>query len=104
MFLSNLPRERTSRAAARHKRSRRAEQGPRPRHTCQLHLESLEDRLLLAGDTVLQWNEILMQTLLTPGAQPGSIPVSRSPAIMHAAIYDAVNAIDRSYTPYFAEV
>ena len=49
---------------------------------------------------VLQWNKTLLAIVRTPGAQPTSIHSTRSFAIMHAAIYDAVNAIDGSHTPY----
>jgi len=51
---------------------------------------------------VLQWNRILLVIVRTPGAQPGTIHPTRSFAIMHAAIYDAVNAIDRTHRPYLA--
>jgi len=38
--------------------------------------------------------------LRTPGAQPATIHSTRNFAIMHAAIFDAVNAIENTYTPY----
>jgi PAP2 superfamily protein len=43
-------------------------------------------------DQVIQWNRILLGILRTPGAQPATIHATRSMAIMHAAVYDAVNA------------
>src|SRR3984893_4503617 len=49
---------------------------------------------------VLQWNKTLLAIVRTPGAQPAIIHPTRSFAIMHAAIYDAVNAIEGSHTPY----
>src|SRR5690349_4730845 len=49
---------------------------------------------------VVQWNRILLQIVRTPGAQPATVHPTRSFAILHAAIYDAVNSIDRTYTPY----
>ena len=49
---------------------------------------------------VLQWNKTLLAIVRTPGAQPATVHPTRSFAIMHAAIYDAVNAIDGSHTPY----
>jgi len=49
---------------------------------------------------VLQWNKTLLAIIRTPGAQPATIHSTRSFAIMHAAIYDAVNAIDGTHTPY----
>ena len=49
---------------------------------------------------VVQWNKTLLTIVRTPGAQPATIHPTRSFAIMHAAIYDAVNAIEGSHTPY----
>ncbi|HEY2103716.1 MAG TPA: phosphatase PAP2 family protein [Chthoniobacterales bacterium] len=49
---------------------------------------------------VLQWNRILLEIVRTPGAQPATIHPTRSFALMHAAIYDAVNAIERTNEPY----
>src|ERR1700687_206766 len=40
----------------------------------------------------------------TPKAQPAAIHPTRSFAIMHAAIYDAVNAIDRNHKPYLVRL
>jgi hypothetical protein len=53
---------------------------------------------------VVQWNKILLAIVRTPGAQPATIHPTRSFAIMHAAIYDAVNAIDGSHTPYLIQL
>src|SRR5579864_5526477 len=53
---------------------------------------------------VVQWNKILLTIVRTPGAQPATVHPTRSFAMMHAAIYDAVNAIDRSHTPYLVQV
>src|SRR5215471_15740831 len=49
---------------------------------------------------VLQWNKNLLVIVRTPGAQPTTIHPTRSFAIMHAAVYDAVNAIEGTHTPY----
>src|SRR4030095_12775855 len=52
------------------------------------------------ADVVTDWNQI---TLNTQAAVPGGIrtpPASRALAMVHAAIYDSVNAIDRKYTAY----
>ena len=51
-------------------------------------------------DPVVQWNRTLLTMVRTPGAQPATIHSTRSFAILHAAIYDAVNAIDRTHRPY----
>jgi membrane-associated phospholipid phosphatase len=53
-----------------------------------------------SANPVVQWNRNLLAILRTPGAQPGTIHPTRSLAIMHAAVYDAVNAIDRSHHSY----
>jgi hypothetical protein len=51
-------------------------------------------------DPVIQWNRNLLAIVRTPGAQPATIHPTRSFAILHAAIYDAVNAIDRTHQSY----
>ncbi|MEJ7625093.1 MAG: vanadium-dependent haloperoxidase [Pyrinomonadaceae bacterium] len=55
-------------------------------------------------NVVLQWNRVLQQTISTPGQHPATIFPVRSFAMMHAAIYDAVNSIDGTHTPYLADV
>jgi hypothetical protein len=51
-------------------------------------------------DPVVQWNRNLLAIVRTPGAQPATIHPTRSFAMLHAAIYDAVNAIDQTHRPY----
>ena len=51
-------------------------------------------------DQVIQWNRTLLQILQTPGAQPATIHPTRSMAIVHLAIYDAVNAIVGEHAAY----
>jgi hypothetical protein len=58
----------------------------------------------LSVNQVVQWNRNLLVIVRTPGAQPATIHPTRSFAIMHAAIYDAVNAIDGSHKPYSVHV
>ena len=53
---------------------------------------------------VVQWNRELLVIVRTPGAQPATIHATRSFAIMHAAVYDAVNAIDRKHRPYLVRL
>jgi len=53
---------------------------------------------------VVQWNRTLLVIVRTPGAQPATIHPTRSFAIMHAAIYDAVNAIDGTHKPYLVRL
>jgi hypothetical protein len=49
---------------------------------------------------VIEWNRTLLVILRTPGAQPSTIHSTRSFAMLHAAIFDAVNNIDRDFEPY----
>jgi len=58
----------------------------------------------LSVDPVVQWNRTLLQIVRTAGAQPPTVHPTRSFAILHAAIYDAVNGIDRTHQPYLIRV
>ncbi|WP_433272124.1 vanadium-dependent haloperoxidase [Actinosynnema sp. CS-041913] len=51
-----------------------------------------------ASDPVLYWNDVLLETYRTVGGAPG--PLARSGAMMHVAIYDAVNSITTVGQPY----
>jgi len=53
---------------------------------------------------VVSWNATLLTIVRTPGAQPKTVHPTRSFAIMHAAIYDAVNSIDRTHEPYLVRL
>ena len=53
---------------------------------------------------VVQWNRILLAIVRTPGAQPATNHATRSFALMHAAIYDAVNAIARTHESYLVRL
>jgi hypothetical protein len=53
---------------------------------------------------VIVWNRILLGILGTPGAQPATIHPTRSLAMVHVAIADAVGAISRRFTPYRFEL
>src|SRR5438067_4516437 len=55
-------------------------------------------------NAVIEWNRILLAIVRTPGAQPATIHTTRSFALMHAAIYDAVNPIARTHEPYLVRV
>lgn len=57
-----------------------------------------------ADNEVVRWNQTLLEILRTPGAHPPTVHPTRSFALMHAAIYDAVNAIDRTHRPYMVEI
>src|SRR6266478_5372608 len=55
---------------------------------------------ILTVDPVVQWNRILLGIVRRPGAQPATVHPTRAFATLHAAIYDAVNAIDLTHAPY----
>ncbi|MEE3717675.1 vanadium-dependent haloperoxidase [Tumidithrix elongata RA019] len=50
------------------------------------------------GDAVTAWNAIAVTTTQGPAN-----PQARALGIVHAAVFDAVNAIDRRYTPYLVD-
>jgi hypothetical protein len=64
-------------------------------------VEVLENRRLLSADVVFHWNDLLMQSLPSTSAP---VPFFRNVALVQVAVFDAVNAIDRSYEPYAADV
>ena len=52
------------------------------------------------SNPVVQWNRELLAIVRTPGAQPATIHSTWDMAILHAAIYDAVNSIAGGHTAY----
>jgi PAP2 superfamily protein len=52
----------------------------------------------------VEWNRTLLTIVRTPGAQPATIHSTRSFAILHAAIYDAVNNIEGTSSPYLVRL
>jgi membrane-associated phospholipid phosphatase len=57
-----------------------------------------------SGQPVIDWNQVLLSIVNTPGAQPATVQPTRNFAILHVAIYDAVNSIDRTHEPYLISV
>ena len=57
-----------------------------------------------SGAVVVAWNQELLHIVQTPGDQPANIHPTRSFAIMHAAIYDAVVSITKNDPPYLFSV
>jgi len=53
---------------------------------------------------VVAWNRELLHIVQTPGAQPATVHQTRSYALLHAAIYDAVVSITRDGRPYLVSV
>src|SRR5580704_7761020 len=56
------------------------------------------------GTFVIDWNRELLSILKTPGAQPATIHPTRSLAILHAAIYNAVVSITGDAPAYLFKV
>jgi len=57
-----------------------------------------------SGAIVIAWNKELLHIVQTPGVQPATVHPTRSFAIMHASIYDAVVSITQSAPPYLFSV
>lgn len=55
-------------------------------------------------EVVIEWNRILQTTVATPGALPATIFFARPYAVLHVAIFEALNSIDFLYTPYAVRV
>jgi hypothetical protein len=66
--------------------------------------QNSQDSAAKSVNPVVQWNRTLLVIVRTPGAQPATIHPTRSFAILHTAIYDAVNAIDRAHKPYLVRL
>ena len=56
---------------------------------------------IAAGDVVTDWNTAALTAIKT--GRTGPPPASRALAILHTAIYDAVNGIIRTHEPYFVK-
>ena len=67
-------------------------------------IEPLENRTLMAVDTVLEWNAIAIDT--TRGLVPALTTQrqTRMMAMVHGAVFDAVNSVERDYRPYLVKV
>lgn len=50
------------------------------------------------SDAVTDWNDVLLNVIRDVGGPPG--PISRGGAMVHGAIYDAVNSIVPTHEPY----
>src|SRR5216683_4570345 len=57
-----------------------------------------------SGAIVIEWNKELLHIVQTPGVQSATVHPTRSFAILHAAIYDAVVSITRDAPPYLFSV
>src|SRR4051812_44105109 len=52
------------------------------------------------ADEVTEWNKVMLQATLTPPVTPAPVSM-RVAAIVQAAVFDAVNGIERHYTPIY---
>jgi hypothetical protein len=69
-----------------------------------MFLETLEHRVLLSADMVIQWNRIAVDVLRADTTKPGPGWSSRALAMTSLAIFDSVNTIDRSYDEYLTQL
>jgi len=53
-------------------------------------------------DAVTHWNDVLLDVIRQIGGPPG--PIARGGAMMHGAVYDAVNSIVPTHEPYLVTV
>jgi hypothetical protein len=68
-------------------------------------LAALASPRAIRADVVTDWNQITLNTQALPVIPGGTRtpPAARALAMVHLAIFDAVNAIDRRFTPYLVE-
>ena len=57
-----------------------------------------------SGALVIAWNKELLKIVKTPGAQPATVHPTRSFALLHVAIYDAVVSITQDAPAYLFSV
>ena len=50
------------------------------------------------ADEVTEWNQIMFQAALAATPPTSPLVISRNAAIVQAAVFDAVNGIERRYT------
>jgi hypothetical protein len=63
-----------------------------------------EDNAAQQINPVIEWNRTLLTIVRTAGAQPTTIHSTRNFAILHAAIFDAVNNIEPKFSPYLVRL
>ena len=55
-----------------------------------------------AADVVIDWNNVLLDAIRTNNVNPPR--ASRAMAMVHGAVFDAVNTIDRTHVPYHVQL
>jgi hypothetical protein len=53
---------------------------------------------LPAANVIIQWDNVVIDNIRATGGPP--CPIARASAMVHVAMYDAVNSIDRTHDPY----
>ncbi len=84
---------------------RRAASVPKLRRTFTPRLEALEQRQLMAVDSILSWNSVLLQAnaddhALDHPEEGGPVLTARAFAIVSVAMYDAYNSVKHVGTPF----
>src|SRR6202007_493656 len=69
---------------------------------CMLMATLLVGPAVAKADTVLGWNEIAVNTAIANGKAP--IAQARYAAIVHLAVFEAVNSITGDYRPYLGTI
>ena len=64
-------------------------------------VETLEARTMMAADTVLEWNAVAVEATRVARFSPNV--QTRALAMVHGAVFDAVNGIERGYAPYLVQ-
>src|SRR5262245_58293524 len=89
---------------------RRARKPTRRQPACRPRLDQLEDRCLPSGlDPILEWNAVALEVNRVSYSggvindQIGPTRSSRALAMVHAAMFDAWNSINREFTPYLVQ-
>ena len=67
-----------------------------------LALVALASPRVTRADAVTDWNLIASNSIVVTAGQPPPVSVLHF-AMVHGAVYDAVNAIDRGYQPYLVQ-
>ena len=56
----------------------------------------------ISGNAVTEWNGVMLNAVRTASTAPPL--ASRNMAMVHAAVYDAVNSIGKKYSPYLVKI
>lgn len=78
-------------------------------HGRRSQFEQLEPRAMMTGDAILHWDAIALQAEAVDKSNPlpdaaGPTGASRALAIVHVAMFDAINSVLGQYEPYLIKV